>query len=189
MTTDSMQIGTGQSPVIDEFVRLLNEMDNPTVLELGTKRWLEDFVTHHRHWLTVPGEYLMSDIDSGTDVDLVMDAHEMTIGDGSISALVAVAVWEHLARPWIAAREVARVLRSGGIALVETHQTFPLHGYPDDRWRFTIESLSMIFEDAGMEVLDCRYQYPCKIVPSQEITRWNPGAEAFLNVAVLVQAP
>jgi 2-polyprenyl-3-methyl-5-hydroxy-6-metoxy-1,4-benzoquinol methylase len=43
-------------------------------------------------------------------------------------ALVAVAVFEHLERPWIAAKEVARVLKPGGFAYVSTHQTFPLHG-------------------------------------------------------------
>lgn len=188
-----MQIGIGSNAVVDEFIRILNDPEfrvwgaPPRVLEMGTKRWLEDFQTHHAHWLPYGTDHIKTDIEAGTDVDLVMDAHALTLGDGTIDALIAVAVWEHLARPWVAAKEVARVLTDGGIALIETHQTFPLHGYPHDYYRFSKEALSLIFEDAGMEVLAADYQYPCQIVPNSEVTRWNPGAPAFLNVAVLVR--
>jgi SAM-dependent methyltransferase len=67
-------------------------------------------------------------------------------------ALVAVAVFEHLERPWIAAKEVARVLKPAGWCYISTHQTFPLHGYPSDFFRFSKEALALIFCDADLHV-------------------------------------
>jgi hypothetical protein len=75
------------------------------------------------------------------------------------------------------------------LLFVCTHQTFPLHGYPHDYFRFSAEALAGIFDDAGFEILDGGYTYPASIIPPAEVTRWNPGAAAYLNVDVLARAP
>src|ERR1700733_1278747 len=55
--------------------------------------------------------YTMVDIKPGPDVDIVADLHALPPDwSDRYDACIANAVFEHLERPWIAAKEVARVL-------------------------------------------------------------------------------
>jgi SAM-dependent methyltransferase len=179
-----MGIGDGTASGAEQaFKTRLGDMGSPRILELGTRRWEADRPTHHKAWRP-EASWTFSDFLDGIDVDVVADAHDLApFADGCFDAFVAVSVWEHLRRPWIAARAAARVLRTGGIAFVCTHQTFPLHGYPDDYFRFSAEALAGIFDDAGFATMEAGYQYPSQIVPPPEVTRWNKAAPNFLNVA------
>jgi SAM-dependent methyltransferase len=133
--------------------------------------------------------YVMTDIVGGADVDVVADVHHLPQHwSGRFSAAIAVAVFEHLQRPWIAARELARVLRPGGLCYIATHHTFPLHGYPEDFYRFSKEGLRLIFEDVGLIVIAVGYEHRCKIiapsaiVPPEGIEAWNESFPSYLNV-------
>jgi SAM-dependent methyltransferase len=162
---------------------------SPRILELGTRRWEPDRPTHHRAWAP-HGTWVFGDMQDGEDVDVVTDAHTLNgLGAEPFDGYVAFSVYEHLQRPWLAAEAAHRVLKPGGWAYVGTHQTFPIHGYPNDYWRFTASALELIFRDAGFVVRDVGYAYPCTIVPPHQVTRWNPAAQAFLNVDILVQKP
>jgi hypothetical protein len=134
----------------------------------------------------------MADISAGADVDVVVDIHELPPEwTARFDAFLAMAVWEHLERPWIAAREVARILATGGICYVETVQTFPLHGYPSDYFRFSREALALIFTDAGLEVVDVGYHSrakiiaPPEVIPPDQIDAWNETFPSWLNVAFI----
>jgi SAM-dependent methyltransferase len=130
----------------------------------------------------------MSDVTDGLDVDVVADAHDLApFATSSFDAYIAVSVYEHLRQPWVAAKAAHRVLKNGGTLLVVTHQTFPIHGYPSDFFRFSDVALASIFEDAGFKIIDGGYQYPCQITPPPEVTRWNTAAPAFLNVGVYAE--
>lgn len=181
-----MQIGATEHPVADRFVAELATRTAPNVLEVGTMRQQVDFPTHHRAWAPDDSLYIMGDIEAGLDVDLIVDAHNLSpwFLDGGTDAFIAVAVWEHLHWPWVAAREVTRILRSGGIAYVQTHMAFPEHGYPSDYTRWTADGLTELFAWAGMETVDVSHTYPCQIVPPPDVAsgRWNPGAPAWLCV-------
>lgn len=191
MSTDAMRIGaTASDHVTPRFIDLLAAMERPAILELGTHRWQGDLPTHHLEWAPSGSTYVMSDVADGPDVDVVADTHDLApFPDDAFDAVIAVSVWEHLARPWIAAQQVARVLRPGGIAYIATHHCFPVHGYPDDYTRWTTAGLAALFESAGLSTLAEGYGYPCKIIPPPEVTRWNPDAPAFLNVAGIWTKP
>jgi SAM-dependent methyltransferase len=184
-------LGTGTAQGAEARFRQELELQHPDprVLELGTLRWEANRPTHHAAWRP-DAEWVKSDIEAGTDVDLVADAHDLdTVMSASVDAYVAISVYEHLQRPWIAAKTAARVLRRGGLLLVITHQTFPIHGYPHDYFRFSDAALAGIFADAGLEVVEAGYQYPCRIEPPGEVTRWNNAAESWLNVGVFARKP
>lgn len=184
--TIGSSIGTGQAAQAElSFRNHLNILDSPVVLELGTRRWKESVPTHRKSWAPHASKYVMSDFQEGIDVDVVADGHDLVpLPDEEFDAYIAISVYEHLQRPWIAAQAARRVLKSGGIALVVTHQTFPLHGYPSDYFRFSDGALSVIFEDAGFDILDAGYQYPCQIQPPNEVKAWNTAAPSYLNVGI-----
>lgn len=153
------------------------------VLELGCLRWEEDRPTHHARWIPDGVEHIKSDVVDGVDVDVAADAHDLApFADATFDAVVACSVWEHLARPWIAADAVRRVLKPGGFAYIDTHQTFPIHGYPHDYFRFTTEAMAVMFGD-GWETVAAGYDYPCRIDHLGQVDVWNDAAEAFLHVS------
>lgn len=190
--SDPMGIGVdGRTAALDGFLDRLGGFATPKVLELGTLRWEADRATHHAQWLPEAAAHVRSDIKAGIDVDVPADAHQLVdvFGRNRFHAAIAVSVWEHLERPWVAADELHRVMRPGGVAYVCTHHTFPVHGYPSDFTRWTDEGLRALFASAGFDVVAASYAYPCTIMPPSEVTVWNPDAPAFLNVDVCVVKP
>lgn len=192
--TDGARIGEGVAAGADRLVAELAALDRPQVIEVGTLRSDPAFPTHHTEWAP-HGEWTRVDREMGPDVDLVADAHTLA-GDrvrhrSPFDAYVACSVYEHLERPWRAMAAAAGVVRPGGWVYVQTHQTFPLHGYPSDYFRFSTEALRVIMEDAGLVVVEAGYVYPCQIVPPPEVTRWNtaPDVESWLNVEALARKP
>lgn len=168
------------------------------VLEVGTRQATEGIATHSRAaFPNVTREnYVMADVLPGHDVDVVADLHRLPAQwAGRFDAFVAIAVFEHLARPWLAAKEMARVLAPGGVCYVATHQTFPLHGHPSDFFRFSKEALSLVVEDAGLRVLDVAYEHrarivtPEAIVPAQALDAWNAAWPSYLIVHLFAQKP
>ena len=184
MSDSVMRIGTDyDNRRVDQFLELFRKDEVRDVLELGTLQWEPPRYTHHKEWKP-EANWTLSDFMPGIDVDVVADAHELTdtFDPETFDAVIAVSVWEHLQRPWIAAGEVAALLRPGGVIYIATHQTFPIHGYPDDYFRFSDRALSLIFEDAGLRVIDAGYAFKLQIIPPPVVTRWNPHAENWLNV-------
>jgi len=169
-----------------------------SVLEVGTKQALEGESTHSKDEfpLVLRENYLMVDIEDGADVDIVADLHDLPADwTGRFDAFVAVAVFEHLERPWIAAKEVGRILKPGGRCYIATHQTFPLHGYPSDFFRFSREALSLLFEDAGVRTLDVAYEHrtqiiaPRTIMPPRFARDWNKVWPSYLIVHLTGEKP
>ncbi|GAC1341794.1 MAG: hypothetical protein NVSMB26_29970 [Beijerinckiaceae bacterium] len=166
------------------------------VLETGTKQSVKGQPTHLMHMFPkVPrSNYLMTDIEAGDDVDLVADLHRLPSDwTDRFDAVVSVSVFEHLERPWIAAKEIARVLAPGGICYIGTHQTFPLHGYPSDFFRFSKEALSLLFQDAGLRVVEAGYGQRAKIIPPLEIVpadsqdQWNAVYPSYVVVNLFAE--
>lgn len=160
------------------FLRHLSAMRDYSVLEVGTLRWGRE-PTHHKAWMEGWASYTMADIQPGEDVDVVCDAHKMVavFGEDRFDAFWSSSTWEHLARPWIASQEVLRVLKPGGAFFIQTHQTFPLHGYPNDYFRFSTDALAVCFEGARDVVAS--YEFPCEVrSPSCN------SSDAWLNVCI-----
>ena len=171
--------------VVNAFREKLNGIKNPKILELGTGRWDVNKATHHKAWSPPDSTYVMSDIFSGVDVDVVADAHDLSpFENEEFDAFIAISVWEHLRKPWLAAQAAHRVLKPGGILLVETHFAFPVHGYPSDYCRWTDEGLKGLFDAPEWVNQSAGMHYPCVITPPKEVTVWNKAAPAFLNVNI-----
>jgi SAM-dependent methyltransferase len=162
-----------------------------SVLEVGTARAVPDVSTMHRGHFGDPGpaRYVCLDIKAGPDVDVVGDLHNLPEDwTGTFDAFIAFAVFEHLERPWIAAKEVARILKPGGRFLVSTHQCFPIHGYPSDFFRFSKDALRLIFEDAGLIVDVSEYAHraaivaPDVLIPDGWQQNWNDTFPSYILV-------
>ena len=110
-----------------------------------------------------PYSYTATDMRPGAGVDMVLTAEELPSrfaqmgGGGGFGVVVSTEMLEH-AKDWQAAmRGMIIVLAEGGVLVLTTRsQGFPLHGYPEDHWRYSVEAMGTILVAAGLDVLQCK---------------------------------
>ena len=67
------------------------------------------------------------------------------ISDESFDIVFSSDVFEHIQRPWLAAEEISRILKPGGIVFTFTLWAWRNHPCPVDYWRFSPECLEFLF--------------------------------------------
>lgn len=170
------------------FIDRMKEKIEPSVLELGTKQSRPGRSTMHKYFVPHAKEYIGSDYEAGLDVDVLADVHELShvFGEKRFDAVISCSTFEHLKYPWIAAIEICRVLKPGGLVFVQTHQTFPIHGYPEDYFRYTQDGLESLFsKQAGFKVIKSGHRYKCIILSFEA-----PGivrAPSYLNSIIVAE--
>lgn len=90
--------------------------------------------------------YDVLDIAPGRNVTIVGDLqHCPQVPDDTYDVIVCTQVLEHVPNPFAAVAELHRMLRPGGRLLVTVPAAYPYHGVPHDYWRFTRDSLELLF--------------------------------------------
>lgn len=95
-------------------------------------------------------EYKIMDPVPDYHPDIVGDIHAMPFKDASQEAIICMAVLEHVEDPIRASKEMFRVLKPGGYCFVYVPFLYYYHaevGYYADYWRFTADTLKMMFKD------------------------------------------
>jgi hypothetical protein len=100
-----------------------------------------------------PASYTATDMRSGPGVDLECDAADLLGLLGCGGVVIALEMMEH-AQDWRAAmRGLVDATAPGGVLVLTTRSAgFPLHGYPDDHNRFSVQAMGEILRAAGLEV-------------------------------------
>ncbi|MBF0201255.1 MAG: methyltransferase domain-containing protein [Desulfamplus sp.] len=174
--------GLGGLPLLERFIHFCSVMDSPRVLELGARRSIEERSTLHSEWIPHASQYIGTDIAPGPDVDVVVDVHGLSaaFGEEAFDAVISCSTFEHFKYPHLAAHEVMKVLKTGGLLFIQTHQAYPLHAYPCDYFRFSREALAGLFGTSmGFDVIETDYEFPADIASSRDPSLSGP---AFLNV-------
>lgn len=162
----------------NRFVLDMRAVPGARILELGTCRSQPDKPTISRH-LFPAAEYIGTDFQDGLDVDVVADAHALSASFAaeSFDAIVSLSTFEHLKYPFLAAHEIMKCLKLGGRLFIQTHQTFHLHAYPSDYFRFSTEALAAMFgPQMGFRIDTMLHEFPAEIHSVVGVT-----SPAFLN--------
>ena len=72
------------------------------------------------------------DFDETAPVDLLADLHYLPFRDESFDSVLSVAVLEHVKTPWECTRELFRILKPGGTAVICVPFLQPEHAVPHD---------------------------------------------------------
>jgi SAM-dependent methyltransferase len=72
------------------------------------------------------------------------------IPDATYDVVLSVDVFEHIDRPWLAAAEISRILKPGGLSYTSTLFSWRYHPCPIDFWRYTPDALEFLFADLIM---------------------------------------
>jgi SAM-dependent methyltransferase len=80
----------------------------------------------------------------------------LPFADAVADTVLATDVLEHLARPAEFVREIARILKPGGKAVLSTPFNYWIHEAPVDYYRYTEFGIRLLGKDAGLTVLELR---------------------------------
>lgn len=129
-----------------------------------------------RTWITV-------DRSAPMRPDVVADALALPFGHGTFDSAVCLEVLEYVREPAAAMRELARVVRRGGMVVVSVpfgHR----QDTPSDHWRLTGAGSRALAEDAGFEVVELRAQGGALTVVANTLRHAVMRASPLLRVAL-----
>lgn len=182
-------VDTGPITPLDQWKLRMAEIEAvPDILLCGAAPWDNNGSPDHR--VHCPrGNWTTTDIEAGEGVELVGDLQSLwQTCDRRFDGIFCQSVLEHVQRPWVAIHSMSQLLKPGGSLYVGTHQTFPLHGYPFDFFRFSVDALKTMVFDSGLHTEASAYDHPCTITPVENVV-WNPICKAFLGVSICARKP
>jgi SAM-dependent methyltransferase len=91
------------------------------------------------------------DIARAPAVDVAGDALALPFPAGCFALVLSQEMVEHVADPFRAVREAARVLKPGGTLYLQAPFIIGYHPGPEDYWRFTRAGMRRLIEQAGLE--------------------------------------
>jgi hypothetical protein len=147
------------------------------VLEIGS-RIVYPGSKSKREFFPQAASYVGFDYYSDSNTDITGDAHRLSdyFKGTKFDAIFSIAVFEHLAMPWVVAIEIAKLLELGGVTYHWVPQSWPLHERPWDFWRFSEESLRVLFSPAvGFQTIKIGYAEPLRM----HFDHPSPGQEGF----------
>lgn len=90
--------------------------------------------------------YDIMDVVPRPEVTIVADLQDCAaVPDNTFDVIVCTQVLEHIADPFKAAVELHRILKPHGRLLLTVPAAYPYHADPNDYWRFTRDSLQLLF--------------------------------------------
>jgi hypothetical protein len=161
------------------------------VLEIGSR--VVSPGSHSKRSLFPHAEsFIGFDIYPHANTDVVGDAHKLSryFPSEKFDAVFSISVFEHLAMPWLVAREINKILKIGGITFHASHFTWPLHEEPWDFYRFSDEGFKSLFPPPmGFKVIKSGMFSPMSVYfesipPGQEELSFYPG---FGGSAILAE--
>jgi len=145
--------------LIDTFVT--NTED--TALQIGSKSSVLDRNLKWRNYFDGKN-FVGSDISAGDNVDVVFDVTgnigklRKSTGIKQFDGIICCHVLEHVRNPFLAAANLAKLLKKGGLLFVSVPWVQGYHEFPDDFWRFSFAGLRELFKD--LEVFAEAYSGP-----------------------------
>jgi SAM-dependent methyltransferase len=88
---------------------------------------------------------ILADINKGIPLD-----------DETADLVIMTEVLEHLREPKFVLGEIFRILKKGGVLLLTTPMTWPLHEVPNDFFRYTCFGLRYLLEETGFSDINIK---------------------------------
>ena len=137
-----------------------------------------------------PSSYIGVDFIAGKGVDVVCDAGDIKerFGKDSFDVVLSTEMLEHAENWRRAINSMKRVLRPDGIFLLTARGPgFPLHGYPHDWNRFTVDDMRRIFADFQISELKADPEFPGFLLYARKPRLWR--RRNSVDLAAITVAP
>jgi SAM-dependent methyltransferase len=122
------------------------------VLEIGP----DGFPSAYRSLLeSAGGKFVWDTLDLHSDPRLTCVAtseYSFPIPDETYDVVLSGQVIEHVRKPWIWIKELARVCKTGGLVITVNPVSWPYHEAPIDCWRAFPEGMRALYDEAALDV-------------------------------------
>ncbi|SKB12340.1 conserved hypothetical protein [Planktothrix sp. PCC 11201] len=178
------------SGLYHDFIKIVNN-NHLKVLEIGS-RMVVSGTNSQRVFFQGASSYTGFDYYPDSNTDVVGDAHQLSkyFEKEKFGAIFSLAVFEHLAMPWVVALEISKLLEVGGVTFHQTHFAFPSHELPWDFWRYCDAGLKILFSPAlGFEVIQSAFHEPVRLYSDQLSPNLErlPSFPVFTHVSILAR--
>jgi len=146
--TDLEVVGASYAAALD---RIVAQAQGP-VLQIGSRASIVDqkIMNWRSRFAGLP--FVGLDLEAGSNVDAVADI----AGDFRVlrdrlktfqfATIICSHVLEHVRQPWIAARNIEKLLAAGGLLFIQVPWVQAYHPFPEDYWRFSFSGIQSLFE-------------------------------------------
>lgn len=147
-----------------DFVINNHDLVQGPILEIGSKDYGN---TNNFRQYFADKEYVGMDMEAGKGVDVVCDFTDdynvlkHKLGDRKFKTIICLCVFEHCKNPFLMAENIDRFLEKKGVLFLSTPFVWNIHAYPNDYWRFTPATYSLLFPNYS--VLQEKSYYTTKI--------------------------
>ncbi len=139
----SPSVNLAYARVVGLLRGMLDEQGVQNILVVGggkQRKWLDPMLKSiYSH------NVVYSDIDTGADVDLFCDGHDLPFDSNVFDAVITTAVLEHVLLPERVADEIYRILKSGGFLYSEMPFMQQVHEGAYDFTRYTLSGHRRLF--------------------------------------------
>ena len=100
------------------------------------------------HFQKRNANHFRSNLPGNDGIDFQWDLHEPFPPNKTINKfdyVICSSVMEHVAKPWLAAKNIEDILQDGGLLIWTTPWVWRIHGYPNDYWRFSPNGVKQLF--------------------------------------------
>jgi len=123
----------------------LPPLKNKVILDLGCgHKPLKSLFEQKR------SKYIGVDLNLQVKPVAVMAAERLAITAEAADVILATAILEHVQDPQKTTLEIERILKPGGLTIIQTHGAYPYHPNPVDHWRWTHTGLKLLLKKAGL---------------------------------------
>jgi len=99
-------------------------------------------------------EYIGCDMRPGPGVDRLLNLHQIDLPDQTAGTVICVDTLEHVEYPRKALKEIYRILKPGGVAIISSVMNFVIHDHPSDYWRFTPEGFKSLLKPFELSLVE-----------------------------------
>lgn len=139
-----------------DFVdKYLSEARNISIADVGSF----DVNGTYKEQLRQDWDYFGIDIVPGKNVNFVVPVRgKWSIRSEEFDVVISGQMLEHCWKPWETVKEMARILKPGGLMFLSAPNSWPYHEHPTDNWRFWPEGFKALFDEAGLTVLETYFR-------------------------------
>lgn len=150
---------------IKNYLRGKADLLKPCILEVGSRMHDSNAWWVDNRDLAPNMDWWGIDMQEGDNVDSVEDIHATSFNNDMFGSILCSEVLEHVRKPYVAITEMHRILKPDGWIIITTLFSFPIHGFPDDYWRFTPHGMWHLMDDTGFKniLIECAGHYDLRL--------------------------
>ena len=125
-----------------------------------------------------------SDVYSSKLDYIMKDEYSVQVDDNCFDVVFSAQVFEHVRKPWVWIKELARILKPGGLLITISPVSWPYHEAPFDCWRAHPEGMKSVLEDSGLIVVKCVsecLETDKKIIPGKGLDFQGPQPRGLFS--------